>query len=81
MKKKLILFIVIITATYANAQPGTVDTSFNPGTGFNGSVYAITNQSDGKIIVGGQFTSYNGTTRNSFSVKKPRFYGILWFTM
>ena len=52
MKKKLILFIVIITATYANAQPGTVDTSFNPGTGFNGSVYAITIQSDGKIIVG-----------------------------
>jgi uncharacterized delta-60 repeat protein len=38
--------------------------SFNIGSGFNGGVNAITIQSDGKILVGGQFTSYNGTTRN-----------------
>lgn len=39
---------------------GTVDMSFNSGTGFNGKVYSSLIQSDGKIIVGGSFTSYNG---------------------
>ena len=43
---------------------GTRDTSFNIGTGFDGSVNTIAVQSDGKILVGGQFTSYNGTTQN-----------------
>ena len=39
---------------------GTIDGSFNTGTGFNNLVNAITTQSDGKILVGGNFTSYNG---------------------
>ncbi len=43
---------------------GTLDTSFNPGTGVVGYVYTISLQSDGKIIIGGYFTSYNGTGRN-----------------
>jgi uncharacterized delta-60 repeat protein len=38
---------------------GSLDTSFNPGTGTNGNVYAIAAQADGKIIIGGDFTSYN----------------------
>jgi uncharacterized delta-60 repeat protein len=43
---------------------GSKDTSFNTGTGFNNVVYAITTQSDGKIIIGGQFSTYKGTTEN-----------------
>lgn len=43
---------------------GTLDNTFNPGTGFNGLVYPITIQGDGKIVVGGNFTSFNGTARN-----------------
>ena len=45
---------------------GTVDTSFytNLGTSFNSTVNELHIQSDGKILVGGQFTSLNGTTRN-----------------
>lgn len=43
---------------------GSIDSSFNPGTGFNGSINAIKIQSDGKILVGGSFTSVNGTNRN-----------------
>ncbi len=43
---------------------GSVDTTFNTGTGFNSTIYTTSIQSDGKIIVGGQFTSYNGTTAN-----------------
>lgn len=43
---------------------GTIDNSFTVGTGFNNTVNTITIQSDGKIIVGGQFTNYAGTSRN-----------------
>lgn len=39
---------------------GTIDENFHTGTGFNGKVYTTYLQSDGKIIVGGSFTSYNG---------------------
>lgn len=43
---------------------GTLDTSFNPGIGANGTIYKIAIQNDGKIIIGGNFTSYNGITIN-----------------
>ena len=43
---------------------GSLDTSFTVGTGFNQSVNSLAVQSDGKILVGGGFTSYNGTNRN-----------------
>jgi uncharacterized delta-60 repeat protein len=43
---------------------GSVDFSFNTGTGFNVSVLTIALQTDGKILVGGNFTSYNGVVRN-----------------
>jgi len=39
---------------------GTIDESFNTGTSFNGKIYASYIQPDGKIIVGGSFTTYNG---------------------
>lgn len=40
---------------------GTIDESFNTGTGFVGNVYSSNVQPDGKILVGGNFSSYNGT--------------------
>ncbi|UTW63956.1 T9SS type A sorting domain-containing protein [bacterium SCSIO 12741] len=43
---------------------GTPDASFNTGTGFNNGVYEIQLQSDGKVLVAGLFTSYNGTAAN-----------------
>lgn len=44
---------------------GRLDTSFGAtGTGFNGNVSAVTRQSDGKILVGGLFTSFDGKTAN-----------------
>ncbi len=40
---------------------GSLDASFDPGMGFNGYyVESITVQPDGKIIVGGEFTMFNG---------------------
>lgn len=41
---------------------GTVDQAFDIGTGFNGEVFAITIQQDDKILVGGNFTEFNGIT-------------------
>ena len=43
---------------------GSYDTSFSTGTGFNSWVYTITEQSDGRLLAGGDFTSYNGNARN-----------------
>lgn len=43
---------------------GSIDVSFNIGAGFNGQIFSATIQSDGKIIVAGGYTSFNGITRN-----------------
>ncbi len=43
---------------------GTVDGTFNIGTGANAAVFTCALQSDGKIIIGGNFTTVNGTTAN-----------------
>ncbi len=43
---------------------GSLDNSFNPGAGFSGGGEALAVQSDLKILVGGSFISYNGTTVN-----------------
>lgn len=40
---------------------GTRDMDFNMGTGMAGGVYAFAVQPDGRILVGGDLTSYNGT--------------------
>jgi uncharacterized delta-60 repeat protein len=42
---------------------GSLDTSFNPGTGTNGVVHAIAVQADGGIIIAGEFTTYNNVAR------------------
>lgn len=39
---------------------GTLDTSFHTATGFNGPVEVLLEQPDGKLLVGGSFTTYNG---------------------
>ena len=43
---------------------GSLDIPFNPGTGFNNFVNAIVLQNDGKILVGGWFSIYNGNSAN-----------------
>ena len=42
---------------------GTLDPTFNPGTGANGSVRCIAVLRDGKSLVGGDFTTINGISR------------------
>ncbi|ERM80121.1 hypothetical protein P872_12250, partial [Rhodonellum psychrophilum GCM71 = DSM 17998] len=43
---------------------GSLDTGFNTNTGANAQVFAASIQPSGKIIIGGHFTSYNGTNIN-----------------
>jgi uncharacterized delta-60 repeat protein/uncharacterized repeat protein (TIGR01451 family) len=42
---------------------GSLDTSFNPGSGANGFIGAIAPTPSGQFIIGGGFGSYNGTQR------------------
>src|SRR5204862_3007274 len=46
---------------------GTLDNSFNCGTGTNGAVSSIVLQPDGKMLIGGYFTAVNGTNRSGIA--------------
>ncbi|MGA9212753.1 T9SS type A sorting domain-containing protein [Kaistella sp.] len=43
---------------------GSLDTSFNTGTSTNLYIHAIKIQDDGRLLIGGEFTSYNSTQIN-----------------
>lgn len=54
----------VATAAYAIYAPGDLDPSFqHVGTGLDGSVLALGLQADGRVVVGGSFSSYDGSTR------------------
>src|SRR5436305_323162 len=65
---KFWLMVLMMTAcsftTSASANGGDLDAGFDPGTGANNSVLTTALQPDGKIIIGGAFTSYNSIGRN-----------------
>jgi uncharacterized delta-60 repeat protein len=42
---------------------GTIDPSFDPGTGANDIVYGLARDASGNVYIGGAFTSVNGTPR------------------
>jgi uncharacterized delta-60 repeat protein len=71
MKKITLSLLLGFVLCSAFCQPGANDPLFNPddsgngfGDWFNGQVNAITLQADGKTLVGGNFTNYNGTAVN-----------------
>ena len=43
---------------------GSLDASFNPGSGFNSWTTSGAIQPDGKIVIGGSFTTFNGNAAN-----------------
>jgi uncharacterized delta-60 repeat protein len=67
MKKLLLISIALCLSTTIRAQIAEADNSYITGTGFDNIVYASGLQADGKLIVGGYFTSYNGTTVNGIA--------------
>src|SRR5687768_16580220 len=66
------LFLNILKISFA--QDGGNDMNFNPsdvgfgyGDAANNTIQTTLIQSDGKIIIGGYFTTYDGTSRNSIA--------------
>jgi uncharacterized delta-60 repeat protein len=46
---------------------GSYDSSFVVGNGFNGTVWTVAIQNDGKVIVGGEFNNYNSPNRSKIA--------------
>lgn len=67
--KRIFLIILFIVSASVNAQDGTIDNSFTIGTGTTGfgNAYLIKELPGGKILLGGQFTGYNGNTANKIA--------------
>ncbi|MDP9956245.1 putative delta-60 repeat protein [Epilithonimonas hungarica] len=66
--KKLFIFLFGVSALILFAQDGAVDLNFNNDSGPNGSIIrAIALQADNKIVVAGDFTSYNNIARNGIA--------------
>jgi uncharacterized delta-60 repeat protein len=62
-----LLVMIFISPVSVFAAEGALDTAFNTGTGFNNEVIGITTQVDGKVIVSGIFTEFNGDARNGIA--------------
>lgn len=69
MKPKLLCFVIVFSLSTFNpayCQEGRVDATFNTyddglsGDGFDNTVRTVSIQSDGKLIVGGDFLNFNG---------------------
>ena len=43
---------------------GTVDDSFNPGLGANGTVWAVAVEPSGQVVIAGEFTTVTGVAEN-----------------
>jgi uncharacterized delta-60 repeat protein len=58
--------MILIGTAAANAQTASLDSKFKPAPGIDANkfVYSVALQPDGKILIGGNFTTYNGTARN-----------------
>src|SRR5436190_21931780 len=52
---------------HSRGAPGDVDLSFDPGSGVNGEVNAIVVQPDGKVLIGGEFTTVKGLVRTNIA--------------
>src|SRR4030095_15025392 len=50
---------------------GSLDISFDPAFGPDSVILAVTLQPDGKALIGGPFTQYNGTRRMGFARLRP----------
>lgn len=66
--KKITLFILFVLPTVFFGQTYVVDPTFNTGnTGVSGSLACMLRQADGKILIGGSFSAYNGVARNGIA--------------
>jgi gliding motility-associated-like protein/uncharacterized delta-60 repeat protein len=65
------IFVTVKGATRKNMvilnSDGSVDCSFDPGASSNVAIQDFAVQTDGKILIAGDFTSYDGTLRNGLA--------------
>jgi uncharacterized delta-60 repeat protein len=68
---KVFPLIILLAASAAWADryraPGSVDLSFNAGSALNSPAFAMARQTDGKFIIGGEFTTVAGAMRNGIA--------------
>lgn len=74
MKKIIFLLSILFFGLVSNAQDGLLDLTFNPsdigfenGDGANGSILRSIKQADGKIIIGGNFSKFNGISKSGLA--------------
>jgi len=62
----LVFLPMLVVPVHATDSDGTLDAAFTTatGAGFNNSVFSVAVQADGKIVVGGAFTTLGGVTVN-----------------
>lgn len=67
--KKYIVFILCccFLSAASRGQDGALDLTFDPGSGANQPVTSVLVLPDGKILIGGSFTSFNGIQRNGIA--------------
>ena len=67
VRASLLFVVLVLVARLASGQPGAVDMSFDPGSGIGNNLYAnvrcFAELPDGKLLIGGVFTTYNGSAR------------------
>lgn len=66
MKRLLLIFAVSLTVVRAQSEVAQ-SSAFANGEGVNGEVNAVAVQADGKIVIGGKFSTVNGIPRNNIA--------------
>lgn len=67
---KLFLSLLAASVGFLHAQD-MASSAFGSGEGVNGEVNAVVMQPDGKVVIGGRFTSVNGIPRNNLARLNP----------
>lgn len=62
--KKIMTLIFLLASLNVLAQMGGLDHTFVTGTGTDNAILSMVKQPDGKMLISGAFTTYNGTTVN-----------------
>jgi uncharacterized delta-60 repeat protein len=71
LKLLAIAWLSLLGSLGVMAQSSVLDTSFNPGTGANGIIETVLEQPDGKILICGNFTVFNGVTNSYIARLNP----------
>src|ERR1017187_7271053 len=58
---------LLLTIAQSHGALGDVDLSFDSGSSINGPIIAIALQSDGRVLIGGCFTTVHGAMRSSIA--------------